>query len=56
MRTVLTPTKAEIVAFDYDVLNRRAVVSRSQWLAVAGPNFVPAWASGSEVSSRRLRL
>jgi hypothetical protein len=48
-------TKAEIVAFDYDVLNRRAVVSRRQRLAVAGPNFVPA-SSGSEVSSRRLRL
>jgi phytoene synthase len=46
----------EIVAFDYDVLNRRAVVSRRQRLAVAGPNFVRAWANGPEIGSRRLRL
>ncbi|MDT7727777.1 MAG: 15-cis-phytoene synthase [Actinomycetota bacterium] len=45
----------EIVASDYDVLNRRAVVSRRRRLAVAAPNLVRARTSATGSRSRRLR-
>jgi phytoene synthase len=53
VRTALTLYEGildEIVACEYDVLNRRAVVSRRRRLAVAGPSLLRALASG-----RRLR-
>jgi phytoene synthase len=53
VRTALTLYEGildEIVACDYDVVNRRAVVSRRRRLAVAGPGLLRAL-----VRSRRLR-
>jgi phytoene synthase len=45
----------EIVALDYDVLNRRAVVPRRRRLAVAGAGLVRTWVSDTGLSRRRLR-
>lgn len=45
----------EIVEADYDVLNRRVAVSRGRRLAVAAPNLVRAWTSGTGAVGRRLR-
>jgi phytoene synthase len=44
----------KIVAVDYDVLNRRAVVSRHRRLAVAGPNLVRTWTSAADWRNRKL--
>jgi phytoene synthase len=45
----------EIVALDYDVLNRRAVVPRRRRLAVGGAGLVRTWVTGTGLSRRRLR-
>jgi phytoene synthase len=53
VRTALTLYEGildEIIAFDYDVLNRRAVVPARRRIAVAGPSLLRAMAG-----SRRLR-
>ncbi|WP_318307460.1 phytoene/squalene synthase family protein [Amycolatopsis solani] len=58
VRTALTLYQGildEIVALDYDILTRRAVVPKSRRLVVALPPFAAVWARETFGSGRRLR-
>ncbi|WP_410568784.1 phytoene/squalene synthase family protein [Amycolatopsis sp. cmx-4-61] len=58
VRTALTLYEGildEIVALDYDILTRRAVVPKSRRLVVALPPLVSVWAREKFDSGRRLR-